>query len=322
MPREGLDFRTIEVSGLPRKLSLAVLSWPFSFARGLCGSRRILRDFRPDVVVGLGGFVSAPMVLAARAHGVPTLIHEQNSVVGVANRWTGRVADAIAVTYPGTDRAFPGRQVRLVGNPVRPSIFAAASPGARSRFELVEDRKTLLIFGGSRGAANINDAVIEGLPAAANEAWLQIVHVTGKMDFGRVEAETKRLGLDGRKLLYRCVPYVDEMGEAYSVADLVVARAGATTIAETTALGLGTILVPYPYATANHQEKNARFVEQAGAARVILDRALDGAALFGAATEILCNPGLLASMRASAREFGRPNAAEELADMVSDLVKD
>lgn len=306
---------------MPRKLSLALPRSLLALVKGYRQSLRIIGDFGPDVVVGMGGFVAAPMVFAARRRRIPILIHEQNSVPGVTNRWAGKVATAVAFTYPGTEKFFGRGRVRQTGNPIRPQVLAIQPAGVHARFGLAEGRKTLLVFGGSRGARRINDAVLEGLPSVADEAWLQILHLAGKMDFERVRDEVKALGLQDTGLLYRCVPYVDEMGGAYAAADLVVSRAGATTIAEVTALGIASILVPYPFATANHQEINARSVEQAGGARVVLNGELDGATLFGAATEILRNEALLSSMRDGARTFGRPNAAADLADMVFDLME-
>ena len=321
MPKEGLEFRAIEVEGMPRALSLALPRFGWRLAKGYRQSGRIISEFGPQVVVGMGGFVAAPVVAAAWRKRVPILIHEQNSVVGVTNRWAGKIADAIAVTYPGTESAFPSGRARVVGNPVRRRVLGAAEHGARARFGLEEGRKTLLVFGGSRGAQRINDAVLDGLGSMGSEAWLQILHVAGKMDFARVRKAVQALGLEGSGLLYRCVPYIDEMGAAYAASDVVVSRAGATTIAEVTALGIPSILVPYPFATANHQETNARYVERAGGARVIANDDLNGATLFGAATGILRDERRLASMRTGATSFGRPQAAAELADMVVDLME-
>jgi len=321
VPREGLDFRAIEVEGMPRRPGFGVPHFAWLLLRGYRQSLSVLKDFRPDVVVGMGGFVAAPVVFAARRSHLPILIHEQNSVVGVANRVCGRLADVVAVTYPQTAQVFAPGRASVIGNPVRRRVLAAQTEGARARFGLEEKRKTLLVFGGSRGAQRINEAVAEGLPDVAGATWLQILHVAGKMDFERVRRETHALDLGNSGLIYRCVPYIDEMGAAYAASDLVVSRAGATTIAEVTALGIASILVPYPYATANHQEGNARFVEQAGGARVIRNEDLSGSTLFGSALQILGDEGLLSSMRAGAAGIGKPDAAVHFADMVFDLME-
>jgi len=267
----------------------------------------------------MGGFVAAPVVFAASRRKIPILIHEQNAVPGLTNRWAAKVADLIAVSFEDSARHFTSaRPIIVTGNPVRREILEDTRDGYEL-FELDRQRKTLLVFGGSRGAKRINDAVIEGLPSVASAAWLQILHVAGKMDFERVRAATRSLPAGG--LLYRCVPYVEEMGAAYRAADLVASRAGATTIAEMTALGVAAILVPYPFATAGHQELNARYLEKAGGARVIMNESLDGKTLFEAATSILSDDALLASMRDSARRFGRPEAAEELASAVFEIME-
>lgn len=306
---------------MPRRLSLELPRFTYLLSKGYIQSRRILRDFSPDVVVGMGAFVSAPMLAAARRKKIPILIHEQNSVVGVANRWAGRFADSVAVTYAGTEKQFEPGRARVIGNPVRSLVLAPQPAGVHERLGLDPKRRTLLVFGGSRGARKINDAVIEGLPSVADEGWLQILHVAGNMDFDRVRGQTEAVTLSSSRLIYRCVPYIDEMGAAYAAADLVVSRAGATTIAEVTAIGIASILVPYPYATAAHQEKNGRAVERVGGARVISNDELNGATLVGAATEILRNEAILVAMRARAKLFGKPDAAKELAGMVFDLME-
>ncbi len=321
MPKEGLDFRAIEVEGMPRRLGFGFPRFAWLLGKAYRQSLAILADFGPDVLVGMGGFVAAPVVFAARRRHLPILVHEQNSVVGIANRACGRLANLVGVTYPQTRNVFAPGRARVVGNPVRRRVLAAQSQGARARFGLEEQRKTLLVFGGSRGAQRINEAVVQGLSEVAGATWLQILHVAGKMDFERVRRETHALDLGNSGLIYRCVPYIDEMGAAYAASDLVVSRAGATTIAEVTALGIASILVPYPHATANHQAENARFVEQSGGARVIRDEDLDGATLFENALRILGDQGVLDSMRANATAIGNRDAAAQLAEMVFDLME-
>ncbi len=320
VPRQGLEFRTVEVEGLPRRLSLTLPRSLFRLLKGYRQARTIIKEFEPAVVVGTGGFVAAPVVFAASSRKVPILIHEQNSVPGLTNRWAARVADKIAVTFPESAAGFAPRPVTVTGNPVRQEILEETGDGFEL-FDLERGRKTLLVFGGSRGAQHINDAVLEGLPRVADLAWLQILHAAGKMDFERVRHATRGYAGDDAGLRYRCVPYVEEMGKAYRTADLVVSRAGATTIAEVTTLGVASILVPYPYATASHQELNARYVEKAGGAKVIPDRELSGDTLFSAVLEVLGDPAKLESMRQASKRFGKPHAAEDLAGMVFELME-
>ncbi|MCL4500115.1 MAG: undecaprenyldiphospho-muramoylpentapeptide beta-N-acetylglucosaminyltransferase [Chloroflexi bacterium] len=306
-PLEGLD-----VSGLPRKVSLSGVTAMVKMAKAVRKARGLLRRFNPDVVVGTGAYVSVPVVLAAALARIPTIIHEQNALPGLANRLLGRFATAIAITYPETKNFFPKKnRVELTGNPVRENILAADGVSARKIFDLDPLDPVLFIFGGSRGARRLNDAAIGGIGKLL-DLGIQVIHSTGEVDFERVKEAIGELA-DKR---YLVLPYIDDMGCVYSAADLVVSRAGATTVAEITASGVASLLVPYPYATGKHQEKNARALIEAGATKVIADKDLTSERLVTEVSDLIKNKPELNRMAEAAKRLGRPDAAKKLAELV------
>ncbi|MDK2930123.1 MAG: UDP-N-acetylglucosamine--N-acetylmuramyl-(pentapeptide) pyrophosphoryl-undecaprenol [Bacillota bacterium] len=319
IPREGFHLSTIEVAGFRRRLSPDTLLTAFRACKGFIQSLAILRREKPDVVVGTGGYVSGPVVLAAWMLGIPTLIHEQNALPGVTTRVLSRVASAMAVTYPESAR-YLARKSRVVvtGNPVRKSILTADRREGARAMGLDPGRPTLLVFGGSQGARAINEAMVAALPdLLARRGDLQVIHQTGRRDHAWVVAELEARGVD-RKRLPRLVvePYLYEMDMAMACADLVVSRAGAISIAEITARGLPAVLIPFPGAAEGHQERNARALEAAGAAVVILQSELRGDVLRDTVEELLDDGARLERMSRSSRSLGRPDAADALADLV------
>lgn len=317
VPQAGLTFKAVEARGLPRKPSFKALATVFSAGWGTLESINILKGFKPDVVVGMGAYVSLPVVGAAVLRQIPTVIHEQNAVPGLVNRVLGKVATAIAVSYPDMSKYFPsGKKVEFTGNPVREEILQAKRSEAVKNFKIDKARKVLLVFGGSRGAKRINEAVVEAYDEWRAREDLQIVHATGNINYGSVKEAIEKIKSPKDTLLYNVYPYIDNIGEAYAIADLLVCRSGATTVAEITAKGLPAILIPYPYATDNHQEKNGRQLEKLGAARVILDHDLNGRLLAETVTSLISDEDELLRMSGASKQFGQPNAADVLAKLV------
>jgi UDP-N-acetylglucosamine--N-acetylmuramyl-(pentapeptide) pyrophosphoryl-undecaprenol N-acetylglucosamine transferase len=270
----------------------------------------------------MGGYVSVPAVLAAaRAH-IPVVLHEQNAVPGLANRVLSRVAQAVALSFQDAAGRFP-RRVRgrtiLTGNPVRPEILRvpeereSLAKEARSELDLRDDRRTVVIFGGSQGALRIDQAAAGACRLMADRRDVQIVLITGP-----AHLEVTGRGLpEGGDLVVRAVGYLDRMDLAYACADLVVSRAGATTIAEVTACGLPALLIPYPYATGRHQEANARALQRAGGASILLDDQVSAEALAARIDGLVGHQERLASMAERSAGFGRPDAADRLADLAA-----
>ncbi|MBU2489975.1 MAG: undecaprenyldiphospho-muramoylpentapeptide beta-N-acetylglucosaminyltransferase [Proteobacteria bacterium] len=295
----GLDVEGFSNRSLGNKAK-AGAKFSVAMARALAATTR----FRPHLVLGVGGYSSAPWVLAGGLLNISTAIQEQNVHPGAASRLGARVAGRIYVSWPQSVRYFPGRETRLTGNPVRPSLLEQA----RGQGEKPGVPFTVAVLGGSQGAAGINRAVGECLAELAGPAEVRFIHQTGEAD--HAAAATAMKDHPGGA---EVAPFFQDMGRVYAQADLLVCRSGATTMAEITALGKAAILVPFPQAAENHQEKNARFLEEAGAARVILERDLAGPVLAGMIEELKGDPGKIVEMEEKSRALGRPGAAAELA---------
>jgi UDP-N-acetylglucosamine--N-acetylmuramyl-(pentapeptide) pyrophosphoryl-undecaprenol N-acetylglucosamine transferase len=290
------------------------------------GAMRRCRDVvrGAEAVVGMGGYVSVPAVLAARRAGVPIVLHEQNAVPGLANRVLSRVAKAVALTFPGSGRRFSRRLRQVVtGNPVRPEIRRvvddreALAKEALHELGLHDDRRTVLIFGGSQGALHIDRAAAGACFLLRSRSDLQVVLITGPAHLGAVQRAMPDLD---EGLLVRLVGYLDRMELAYACADLVVSRSGATTVAELTACGLPAMLIPYPHATGRHQAANARALQRAGAAAVMSDAQLSAESLAERIAGMVDDRERLGATAERSRALGRPDAAEELADLVVEVM--
>jgi UDP-N-acetylglucosamine--N-acetylmuramyl-(pentapeptide) pyrophosphoryl-undecaprenol N-acetylglucosamine transferase len=305
VPRAGfavdlLSIRGVRGEGL-RGLARAAWLVPAS----ALAAARILRRRRPELVVGVGGYASFPAVAAARLLGIPIVLLEQNSTPGLATRLLAPLAARICVSFPSTAAAL-GRRAVVTGNPVR-GLAAATSTSAAAPGRDEAGAFRILVFGGSAGAHRLNEIVPQALARVGEP--LAIVHQTGDRERSAVEAAYAALGMSAR-----VVAFIDDMAAAYRAADLVVCRAGATTLAELTALGVAAILVPFPFATGDHQRLNAETLVDAGAAWMVLDRDLDPDRLAGLVRDAIADPGRLAAMRERARSLGYPDAAERVAD--------
>lgn len=315
----GFPFVPVEARPLERRVSLRAVTVPMTVLRSVRRCRPLVEDV--DVVVGMGGYVSVPVALAAiRAHR-PLVLHEQNAVPGLANRTLARPARCVALSFAEAGRMLPRRATSIVtGNPVREEIVAvrmqreALAREAAARFELRRDRVTVLIFGGSQGALHLDRAALDALRLLDGRGDLQVLLLTGPAHID----EVNRALPSGGGLLVRTLPFLDRMDLAYALADLVVSRAGATTCAEVTVAGLPSLLIPYPYATGRHQEANARALQRAGAATIVMDDALTGGMLAARLSELLDHPDRLSAMAARSAGWGTPRAADALAEVVID----
>ena len=312
--KAGLPFVGLPAKGVFGR-GIRALAAPFWMARAFGLAARLLRRAKPQVVAGFGGYAGFIPVATARLLGIPTAIHEQNSVPGVTNRLLGRFVDRIFITYPDRDHAFPlDRTIRL-GNPIRHEIVAATGPHAVGR-------RHLLILGGSQGARAINDAALAALPRLL-DAGVKVRLQVGRADFervGRLAAgllhDRSRLGEEPELVIEN---FIEDMADAYAWSDLVLARAGATTLAEVTVAGKPAILIPFPFATHDHQAVNAAFLGESGAAVVIAQDALPGHDLAGEIDNLLSDPERLAAMGAAASAQAMPRAAHAIAAALLDL---
>ena len=314
VPQHGYDFHAISISGFRRSVSLRALLFPVQVLVALGQSLVLLMRLRPGVVVGTGGYVSGPPVAAAWMLGIPTLLQEQNSYPGVTTRLLARVAREVHVTFAATERHLPRTDtMRLTGTPTRAEIGTVGREDAAQRLQLDPARRTLLVLGGSQGAASINNAVMAAMPWL-REQEVQVLWATGRGEFARVQQALEER-LPGGDPRIRAVAYIEHVADAYAVADLVVSRAGATTLAEIMRAGLPALLVPYPHAAADHQTENARTLLEAGAAVVVADAELP--ARFGTELRLLLDDAARrGQMGERARTLGHPEAARTLAEAV------
>lgn len=322
VPKAGIAFETIELEGFERHLTVKNLTRMGRALKSTIRAGKIVHAFRPDVVIGTGGYVCGPVLLAASLEKVPTLIQEQNVVPGITNRILAHFATKISVGMREAIRRFPKRKAVFTGNPIRSEVVTADREDAAREFELDPQKRTVLVSGGSRGARALNEAMVSILEEAVRHDEVQIILVTGKGEYDRTMAKLDSLGaglLKARHILVK--PYLYNMPQAMALADLAVFRAGATGIAELTARGIPSILVPYPYAAENHQEKNARALENAGAARVILNKDLTSESLGSALSELLTDPERLRRMALRSKALGRPQAATEIAKLALTIAK-
>lgn len=309
VPEYGFSFRTIWISGFHRRFTLENILFPIKVIVSLMQSLSIIRGFRPDVVLGTGGYVCGPVLYAATLFHIPSLIQEQNSYPGVTTRLLAKRVDEVHLTFERSRRFIAGaKQIFLTGNPTRSGLDKVPAEEAAAYFGFVPTwtGKTILVFGGSLGAHTINEAVrasIAGLTAGG----LRIIWQTGEADYTAAKESSKDLP----GTLVWVGAFIDRMDCAYRVSDLVVCRAGATTIAELTVLGKPAILIPYPHAAAGHQMENAKSLAEAGAAELVQDH--EAKSRLEGAIRAAASGDKLASMAAKSRALGKPDAAREIA---------
>jgi UDP-N-acetylglucosamine--N-acetylmuramyl-(pentapeptide) pyrophosphoryl-undecaprenol N-acetylglucosamine transferase len=307
VPAAGFELRLIQVGAL-KNVSLATrLRTLFDLPRAILACWRMLGEFRPDVVIGVGGYASGPGMLAAWLRGIPTLAFEPNVVPGFANRMVARLVSAAAVHFEETKKYF--RNARVTGVPVRKEFFVQKD-GARNT-------QNLLVFGGSQGASAINRVVLESLTGLrAALPGLHIVHQTGERDHKDAQAAYLQAGISAEVL-----PFINEMPQAFARADLLLCRSGASTVAEITAAGKAAICVPFPRAADDHQRRNAESLVRQGAALLIPETELSQQKLISTVVDLFTHREQLQQMEAAARKLTHHNAVEEIADMAAQLAK-
>ena len=313
VPAAGYPLELLEVSGLKRMGLMAILRGLFRLPKAFFRSLSILRRFRPDVVLGVGGYASGPMVLAAALWRYPTAIQEQNSVPGMTNRILSRLVRLVLVAFEEARRFFPAAKIEMVGNPVRSKLVATLTADAEND----EQAPGILVVGGSQGARAVNDLVLAAVEVLAkNSSMPIIIHQTGPSDFDRCKERYRVLCVLDR---VEARPFIDDMATEYHRAGLVVARAGALTLAELAIAGRPAILIPLPTAADDHQSKNAARFAQAGAALVLNQGAVTGAQLALLLGDLLADSGRRQAMATAMRSLARPKAAAEIVDRLEKL---
>ncbi len=310
VPEAGFAFRGLDVIGFPRRPGPRAIRAAWSFGRAVFEARRIVREYSPDVVFSTGGYASAPVAVGAWLEHVPLVLHEQNSVPGLTNRIACRMATEVYLAFASARRFFPKRRhLRLAGNPIRSQVTSGSRSRALRIFRLDEDRRTVLVFGGSQGARTINEAIGSALPEFRGREDLQFLIQSGENDYDQVLARCR--GVDVKTWVRR---FISNMGDAYALADLVVCRAGAMTVSELAACGLPSIMVPFPHAVANHQWLNGEQLREAGAAVLVKDADLTGAFLAKEINRLLGDRRSLRQMSINALRMARPEATQKIVE--------
>lgn len=305
--RAALPHALLPGYGLRRATLARKLAAPLMFASAVARALNLLRGFRPDVVLGTGGYASAAVVVAAMLAGVPRVLQEQNSVPGLVNRRLARFAQRVLLGYEESRAALPASaRTEVVGNPIR-RMGASTREEAARFFALEAARPTVLVIGGSRGAHSLNLAGADAAARLSRERDVQFVILAGRADRAEVERRTAESGR------VRVLEYLDEVQHAYALADVAVARSGASSVFELALFGLPAVFVPYPYAADDHQQKNAAPLVRAGAALCIRDADLDGSTLAATLAGLLDDPQRRASMSAAMKSWSRPDAARQSA---------
>jgi UDP-N-acetylglucosamine--N-acetylmuramyl-(pentapeptide) pyrophosphoryl-undecaprenol N-acetylglucosamine transferase len=306
VPAAGFDLRLVQVGALNRVSLTTRMKTILDLPRAVWDSSRILSEFRPDVVIGVGGYASGPAMLAAILRRIPTLVFEPNFVPGFANRLVAPLVSAAAVHFAETGRYF--RRCEVTGVPVREAFFQIAN-------QHPNNTKTLLIFGGSQGAHAINQVVVDSVPSLRQRVpGLHIVHQTGELDYN--DAQAAYANLRPSVEVYR---FIDDMPGLFAQADLLVCRSGASTVAEVTAAGKPAVFVPFPRAADDHQKRNAEALERAGAAVMLEESKLTSESLADAVSGLFTDPSRLKKMGDAARKLSHPNAARDIAAIAARL---
>jgi len=314
----GFPLRTLDVEGIKGKgfveRGRALLKIP----RSLLRSFKIIREFRPDIVIGVGGYASGPAVITAHFMGVKTAVAEQNVLPGITNRVLGRFVDKVFLTFAETRKWFPEKKVLVTGNPIRAAFFSRITAQEEEVEKGRGENFTILIFGGSQGAHAINVALINAVEHLKEmREHLRIVHQTGYNDLETVS----KIYQVNKGIKAEVFPFIMDMASAFRKADLLICRAGATTVAEITAMGKAAILIPFPFAAGNHQTKNAEVLVKAGAAEMIPERELEGKRLAEVIRRFYRRPEMIREMEIKSAGLGNVRAAADIVDACMAMVK-
>ncbi len=317
VPREGCPLKFVRAEGLVGVSASKKVKAVLKMFLSVIDSYRILKTVNPDIVVGVGGYASGAIVFLAFLMSIPTMILEQNSVPGLTNKILGKFVDTACITYQESIPFFPKEKTFLTGNPIRTYILKGSAEAGYKLFSLDPGLFTVFAFGGSSGARSINTALVDALNHLKDlKDKIQFLHQTGTKDYEKIRDAYRKAEFKGT-----IAPFIYQIGEAYAVADVVLSRAGATTLAELTALGKPAILVPYPHAAGNHQELNARKLREIGAAKVVLDHELKGETLANIIREMYTSNATRTDMQRSSRSVGRPEACAKVVDVAMSLIK-
>jgi len=323
VPKAGFNFKYVTAKYLRRKISFENVKTLFASIKGVMEAAKIINEFKPDIVVGTGGYVCGPVVLAASLKKIPTMIHEQNVFPGITNKMLSKFVDVIGISFAEAERYFPEesrKKLVLVGNPVRKDILTADRRKSRTKLNLRPDVTLIYSFGGSGGQLSLNEAIIDVIKKYNGQKNIKIIHVTGKKLYASFMDEIKKENIILENNI-EILDYMYDAATALSASDIVIGSAGAITIAEITVTGVPSILIPKTYTAENHQEYNARALEKEGASRVILERDLDGSALIKEIEEIIDNKNVLKTMSLNSKRMGNTDVENKIYESMVNLIK-
>lgn len=326
VPQEGIPFTAIEIEGFKRKLDLEGIKYNIKsvglFLNSIREAKKIIREFQPDVVLGTGGYVSAPICYAAARVGIPTVVHEQNSYLGLTNKFLIRFVDKLAISftdiYEQTEKY--REKVVFTGNPRAQELATAKKVATKELFGLDTSQPIVLVLGGSRGAEKINQAIVEAYPQLIERDY-QLIIATGETHYEEIVAQLNAYAplAENKNIVVK--PYINQMIDVLQHSSLLVSRSGATTIAEITALGLPSILIPSPYVTDDHQTRNAMSLVKNDAALLLREEELNGLRFLETLDYLLSDQSKLAEMSQKAKELSTPMATDQLIQLMLDEIK-
>lgn len=317
----GFEFLHFKVHGMPRKVSFSFVGWFLEVITAYLKALFVLSKIKPDVIVGTGGYVSAPSLMAASALKIPIVIHDPDAHPGVVNRFISNYANVVSVAFEGAKKFFRNENIILNGNPLRDIFRTTSKQDAMKELGLDESKKTILIMGGSQGAKSINTAISEIAKILVEEKNIQIIHQTGKKNYDQYIEQIEQSWSEYKNSKSIIIqPYFENMSIPLAAADIVISRAGSMSISEIHLNGLPAILIPYPHAAANHQYHNAKAFEQNGAGICVEDKECSGTLLLEKITELLENEETLNRMRENNLSHSTPNATKNIVEQVINLV--
>lgn len=320
VPKEGLNFKTIRVKSMPRSLNKESFIALKELLHGLKESRKIIKDFKPDIVIGTGGYVSGPVVLMGKMSKIPALIHEQNAYPGITNKILSRYVDRVAITFEESTKYFKYEdRVINTGNPIRREILEIDKDKAYKTLNIDPKIPLILSFGGSGGQKQLNDAILEIIKDPKYIKNIQLIHITGTRLYDDFQKSLKNEGITLNNNV-KILPYLYHMPEALNISDLVITSSGAITLSEISAIGLPSILIPKSYTAENHQEYNARAFEEKGASIVILDKELSGKKLIDTVLGLIDNKEKLRVMGNNSKKMAKTDATNEIIKIINELL--
>jgi UDP-N-acetylglucosamine--N-acetylmuramyl-(pentapeptide) pyrophosphoryl-undecaprenol N-acetylglucosamine transferase len=317
VPKAGYEIIGLPIAGINRSNMVANLGFPFKFIKSILKAYRVVKSYKPDIAIGVGGYASGPTLLVANWRNVPTLIQEQNSFAGITNKWLSKRAQKICVAYPGMEKFFQKEKIAFTGNPVRKDLIdIKVSPAvARESFGLNSDKKTILVIGGSQGALSINKAIQSGIIKIKN-ADCQLIWQTGKLFVEKAKSTVLEHGLDNCYVS----DFIYNMHEAYAAADVVISRAGALSVSELCLTAKPAVLVPYPNAAEDHQTMNALSLVNQDAAILVKDKSVNEE-LVAAALNLVSDQSRKEELARNIKILARPKAAELIVNEIEKILK-